>query len=75
MVRRRHACLPGGASEYIAIVQRRQPQLVASPEEIAQAASWISLAALCEQANRLGNTDYGRMLGAVADDQSARTGG
>jgi glucose-1-phosphate thymidylyltransferase len=59
------------ASEYIAIVQRRQRQLVASPEEIAHAAGWITTAALAEQATRLGNTDYARMLQAVADDQRA----
>jgi glucose-1-phosphate thymidylyltransferase len=59
------------ASEFIAIVQRRQRQLVASPEEIAHAAGWITSAALAEQATRLGNTGYARMLRAVADERRA----
>jgi glucose-1-phosphate thymidylyltransferase len=59
------------ASEFIAIVQRRQRQLVASPGEIAYAAGWINSAALAEQAAGLGNTDYARMLRAVADDHPA----
>jgi len=59
------------ASEFIAIVQRRQRQLVASPEEIAHAAGWITSAALAEQATRLGNTGYARMLRAVVDERRA----
>jgi glucose-1-phosphate thymidylyltransferase len=56
------------ASEFIAVVQRRQRQLVASPEEIAHAAGWITGEGLIELATRLGKTDYARMLRAVADD-------
>ena len=62
------------ASEFISVVQRRQRQLVASPEEIADAAGWITTEALANLATRLGSTEYARMLKAVVDDQDGGHG-
>jgi glucose-1-phosphate thymidylyltransferase len=55
------------ASEFISVVQRRQRQLVASPEEIAHSAGWITTEALADLSTRLGKTDYARMLKTVAE--------
>ena len=52
-----------GTAEFIHVVQRRQRHLIASPEEIAFAAGWISAADLQRQAERLGKTEYGKGLG------------
>ena len=53
------------AAEFVQIVQRRQRQLIASPEEIAFAAGWISADELLHQAERHGSTGYGESLKAV----------
>ena len=50
------------ASEFIALVQRRQRQLIASPEEIAFRLGWISRGAFASLVERLGNSSYGAML-------------
>jgi glucose-1-phosphate thymidylyltransferase len=55
------------ASEFISVVQRRQRQLIAAPEEIAFNAGWISRDDLARQAARMGETGYGRMLRALAE--------
>jgi len=57
------------AAEFISVIQRRQRQLIASPEEIAFDAGWITADDLARQAERLGNTDYARMLKALVDDR------
>ena len=50
------------AAEFVHVLQRRQGQLIAAPEEIAFHAGWISADDLARQAKRLGDTEYGRML-------------
>jgi glucose-1-phosphate thymidylyltransferase len=50
------------AAEFVHVLQRRQGQLIAAPEEIAFYAGWISADDLAQQAERLGHTEYGRML-------------
>jgi glucose-1-phosphate thymidylyltransferase len=55
------------ASEFISVVQRRQRQLIASPEEIAFNAGWIGADDLARQAKRMGDTGYARMLKALLD--------
>jgi glucose-1-phosphate thymidylyltransferase len=55
------------AAEYIGVMQRRQRQLIASPEEIAYLSGWISGAELAQQVQSLGETDYARLLKTVPD--------
>ena len=55
------------AAEFISIVQRRQRSLIASPEEIAFDAGWITADDLARQAARLGKSEYGRSLSALLD--------
>jgi len=50
------------ASAFVSVVQRRQRQLIAAPEEIAFNAGWISADDLSHHAKRRANTEYGRML-------------
>jgi glucose-1-phosphate thymidylyltransferase len=57
------------AAEFIHVVQRRQRSLIASPEEIAYSAGWISAAEFARQAERLAKTEYGRALAAVLADK------
>jgi glucose-1-phosphate thymidylyltransferase len=57
------------AAEFIHVVQRRQRSLIASPEEIAYSAGWISAADFARQAERLSKTEYGRALAAVLQDK------
>jgi len=56
------------ASSFVHTMQRRQGQLVASPEEIAYLAGWIDRDRLNLHAAHLGKTDYGRALSAIAGD-------
>ena len=58
------------ASEFISVVQRRQRQLIASPEEIAFNAGWIGADDLALQAERMGDTGYARMLRALLDGRT-----
>ena len=55
------------AAEFVNVLQRRQGQLIAAPEEIAFYAGWISADDLAQQAERLHNTEYGRMLALTVD--------
>lgn len=50
------------AAEFVKVLQSRQGQLIASPEEIAYRAQWISREQLEEAAARLGKTKYGQRL-------------
>jgi glucose-1-phosphate thymidylyltransferase len=50
------------AAEFVWVVQDRQSQLIASPEEIAFNAGWISADDLARQVRQLRNTDYGKRL-------------
>ncbi|MCB1494994.1 MAG: glucose-1-phosphate thymidylyltransferase RfbA [Bauldia sp.] len=53
------------AGEFVHVLQRRQGQLILSPEEIAYSHGWIDAAKLAEHAERLGQSDYGRALAAL----------
>jgi glucose-1-phosphate thymidylyltransferase len=50
------------AAEFIRVLQRRQGQLVAAPEEIAFTNGWIAADQLRAQASRFSKTDYGARL-------------
>ena len=54
------------AALFVQVVQRRQGQLIASPEEIAFLAGWISKETLLEQAGRMRQSGYGAALLALA---------
>lgn len=54
------------AAEFVRLVQGRQRQLIASPEEIAFASGWITADDLARLANDLGKTEYGRALAQIA---------
>jgi glucose-1-phosphate thymidylyltransferase len=56
------------ASEFVHTLQRRQGQLVGSPEEIAFLAGWIDRDSLNVCATHFGKTDYGRALTNLAAD-------
>jgi len=50
------------AAEFVRVLQRRQGQLIAAPEEIAFHNGWISGDQLAEQAERFKKTQYGMRL-------------
>jgi glucose-1-phosphate thymidylyltransferase len=50
------------AAEFVRVLQGRQGQLVAAPEEIAFRNGWLSVSEFRSSAERLGKTRYGRML-------------
>lgn len=50
------------AAEFVRVLQSRQGQLIASPEEIAWRSGWIDRAALEKAAAALGKTKYGQRL-------------
>ncbi|TMJ01409.1 MAG: glucose-1-phosphate thymidylyltransferase RfbA [Alphaproteobacteria bacterium] len=50
------------AAEFIRVLQRRQGQLIAAPEEIAFQKGWIDAEQLKAQASRFAKTEYGRRL-------------
>jgi glucose-1-phosphate thymidylyltransferase len=56
------------AAEFVSVVQRRQRQLVASPEEIAFSSGWIDRTVLAGHAARLANTAYGAKLKALIEN-------
>ena len=56
------------ASEFVRLIQGRQRQLIASPEEIAFAAGWISSDDLARLAHELGKTEYGHALAEIAEN-------
>jgi glucose-1-phosphate thymidylyltransferase len=60
------------AAQFVQVVQRRQGQLVASPEEIAFHAGWIPREALIEQARRMGQSSYAAALLSLAGAAAER---
>lgn len=56
------------ASEFISVVQRRQRQLIASPEEIAYRLGWIDRSMLAECVSHLGKSTYAEMLRGVLEE-------
>jgi glucose-1-phosphate thymidylyltransferase len=50
------------AAEFVRVLQRRQGQLIAAPEEVAFHNGWIGPNELRAMAARLDNTHYGRRL-------------
>jgi glucose-1-phosphate thymidylyltransferase len=50
------------AAEFVNVIQRRQRQLIASPDEIAFAAGWIDAEQLAALTERMANTVYGQTL-------------
>jgi glucose-1-phosphate thymidylyltransferase len=50
------------AAEFVHVIQRRQRQLIASPDEIAFAAGWIDADGLAALTRRMANTAYGQTL-------------
>jgi glucose-1-phosphate thymidylyltransferase len=60
------------AGEFVRVLQHRQGQLVASPEEIAFRNGWLTTDELKAVAHTLGNTQYGRrLLDNLAEHKSA----
>ena len=53
------------AAEFVRVLQTRQGQLIASPEEIAFASGWIAAERLAEEGRKI-NNDYGRALVEIA---------
>jgi glucose-1-phosphate thymidylyltransferase len=56
------------AGEFVRVLQGRQSQLIASPEEIAFRAGWMSRQDLIRAGERLAKTKYGRALLQSAED-------
>jgi glucose-1-phosphate thymidylyltransferase len=54
------------AAEFVRVIQDRQSQLIASPEEIAFHAGWITADELAQNVEQLGSTDYARALASLA---------
>ena len=58
------------AAEFVRVLQKRQGQLIASPEEIAFASGWIPAERLAAEGAKI-NNDYGRALIERATEQPA----
>jgi glucose-1-phosphate thymidylyltransferase len=56
------------AGEFVRVLQSRQGQLIASPEEIAFRQGWLSRADLARAGEKLGKTKYGRALLQIASE-------
>ena len=56
------------AGEFVHVLQKRQGQLIASPEEVAHSRGWIDDNKLAEHAERLGKTEYGKALAGLLSD-------
>ena len=56
------------AAEFVRVLQKRQGQLIASPEEIAFASGWIPAERLAAEGAKI-NNDYGRALIERATEQ------
>ncbi len=56
------------AANFIQTIEQRQGLQIACPEEIAFRAGWIDAAALREQADALGKTEYGRYLQRLVEE-------
>lgn len=50
------------AGEFVRVLQSRQGQLIASPEEIAYRQRWIDRSMFEQEATKLAKTKYGRSL-------------
>jgi glucose-1-phosphate thymidylyltransferase len=62
------------AAEFVRVLQHRQGQLVASPEEIAFRNGWLSMDELEAIAHTFGKTQYGRhLLDNLAEHKSVRS--
>ena len=60
------------AAEFVRVLQHRQGQLVAAPEEIAFHNGWLTEVELKAAADKLGKTQYGqRLLDNLKDDAVA----
>jgi glucose-1-phosphate thymidylyltransferase len=59
------------ASTFVQTIQSRTGMLVGCPEEVAFRMGFISAGQLLEQANRLGKTELGRLLGELARGEHA----
>jgi glucose-1-phosphate thymidylyltransferase len=58
------------AGEFVRVLQSRQSQLIASPEEIAFRRGWMSRNDLIRAGEKLSKTKYGRALLQTAEDSS-----
>lgn len=58
------------ASGFVQTVEKRQGLKVACLEEIGFKSGWLSREQLLSEANKLGKTDYGQYLKAVAEERS-----
>ena len=56
------------AAQFVQLIQGRQRQLIASPEEVAYAAGWITTDDLARLAHDLGKTQYGRALAGMSKE-------
>ncbi len=56
------------ASQFVETIEKRQGQLVASPEEVAFRMGWITVAELRAQAEEMRNSSYGQALLALAEE-------
>lgn len=54
------------ASEFVAVLQARQGQLIGSPEEVAFVNGWISAREIQSRSRRLGGSAYGEYLNVLA---------
>lgn len=60
------------ASTFVQTLEKRQGLKVACPEEIAFMQRWITTDQLAMHAHRLANSNYGRYLSQVLEDQSGQ---
>jgi glucose-1-phosphate thymidylyltransferase len=56
------------AAEFVRVLQTRQGQLIASPEEVAFASGWIDAERLAAEGRKI-NNDYGRALVELASQK------
>ena len=61
------------AAEFVRVLQSRQGQLIASPEEIAFREGWITPDALKDEAAKLAKTRYGQVLSEMGSEYSSST--
>ena len=59
------------AAEFVRILEHRQGQKIACPEEVAYRMGFIDRARLLEHARRLAKSGYGDYLRAMTEDRSA----
>ncbi len=56
------------AAEFVRVLEKRQGQKIACPEEIAYQSGGISRAELIDAASRLGKSEYGRYLSRLIEE-------